>query len=83
MSTDVSHIGTWPPVGPEPTADHLTAVVQGAEETMEKMRAALDAGGIEVRRLARIRPSLEDAFVALTTRGGNDNSERPAQGSPS
>jgi ABC-2 type transport system ATP-binding protein len=54
----------------------LHVVVQSAEETMPKMRAALDAGGVEVRRLARIRPSLEDAFVALTTREGNDHSER-------
>ena len=61
----------------------LHVVVEGAEETMGKMRATLDAGGVEVRRLARIRPSLEDAFVALTTREGNHNSERQAPRSPS
>ena len=61
----------------------LHVVVEGAEETMGKMRAALDAGGVEVRRLARIRPSLEDAFVALTTREGTDNSEPLASRSPS
>jgi ABC-2 type transport system ATP-binding protein len=61
----------------------LHVVVEGADETMGKMRAALDAGGVEVRRLARIRPSLEDAFVALTTREGNDNSEPSAPRSPS
>ena len=61
----------------------LHVVVEGAEETMGKMRATLDAGGVEVRRLARIRPSLEDAFVALTTREGNHNSERQAARSPS
>jgi ABC-2 type transport system ATP-binding protein len=59
----------------------LHVVVQGAEETMGKIRAALNAGGVEVRRMAPIRPTLEDAFVALTTREGNDNSERPAPGS--
>ena len=61
----------------------LHVVVEDAEETMAKMRATLHAGGVEVRRLARIRPSLEDAFVALTTREENHHSERPAARSPS
>ena len=61
----------------------LHVVVKDAEETMGKMRATLDAGGVEVRRLARIRPSLEDAFVALTTREENHNSEPEAARSPS
>ena len=60
----------------------LHVVVDVAEQTMGKMRAALAAGGVEVRRLARIRPTLEDAFVALTTREGNDNSARQVPGLP-
>jgi ABC-2 type transport system ATP-binding protein len=61
----------------------LHVVVDGAEQTMGKMRAALGAGGVEVRRLVRIRPSLEDAFVALTTREGNDHSAPEALRLPS
>jgi ABC-2 type transport system ATP-binding protein len=61
----------------------LHVVVRGAEETIPKLRAALDAGGFEVRRMARIRPSLEDAFVALTTREGNDDCEPEVPGLPS
>src|SRR5215831_9556588 len=46
----------------------LHVVMRGAAETIPKVRAALEADAIEVRRMTRIRPTLEDAFVALTTR---------------
>jgi hypothetical protein len=36
----------------------------------------MEAGGIQVRRIARIRPSLEDAVVALT------GDERNGSGAP-
>jgi len=52
----------------------LHIVVGDAEEAMPTMRAAMEAGGIQVRRIARIRPSLEDAFVALT---GNERNGAP------
>ena len=54
----------------------LHIVVGDAEEAMPAMRAALEAGGIQVRRIARIRPSLEDAFVALTADGRDGGSSR-------
>ena len=44
----------------------LHIVVGDADQAMPTMQAAMEAGGIRVRRIARIRPSLEDAFVALT-----------------
>jgi len=44
----------------------LHIVVGDADKAMPTMQAAMEAGGVEVRRIARIRPSLEDAFVALT-----------------
>ncbi|HTR62636.1 MAG TPA: ABC transporter ATP-binding protein [Candidatus Binataceae bacterium] len=52
----------------------LHIVVGDAEEAMPTMRTAMEAGGIQVRRIARIRPSLEDAFVALT---GNERNGAP------
>jgi ABC-2 type transport system ATP-binding protein len=45
----------------------LHVVVGDAAVAMQQVRAALEQGGINVRRIARIRPSLEDAFVALTS----------------
>ncbi|HEY8455249.1 MAG TPA: LLM class flavin-dependent oxidoreductase [Actinopolymorphaceae bacterium] len=33
LSHDVTHIGTWPEQGPEPTLDHLTSIVTSAEES--------------------------------------------------
>jgi ABC-2 type transport system ATP-binding protein len=39
-------------------------------EVGDAIRAALEADGIVVERLESIRPSLEDAFVALTARRG-------------
>jgi len=32
LSPDVSHVGTWPEEGPEPSLDHLTAIVEAAAE---------------------------------------------------
>ena len=36
-----------------------------AEETVPKIRGALGANGIAVKRLERIEPSMEDVFVAM------------------
>jgi ABC-2 type transport system ATP-binding protein len=44
----------------------LHLVVDDADQALPTMQAAMEAGGVQVRRIARIRPSLEDAFVALT-----------------
>ena len=46
----------------------LHLIVRDTSLTTEALRAKLEAGGIRVRRLDRIRPSLEDSFVALTNR---------------
>ena len=43
------------------------------------IRAALEADGIVVERLESIRPSLEDAFVALTSRGGANAAAEQSQ----
>jgi ABC-2 type transport system ATP-binding protein len=43
----------------------LHVTVDDAEATGARMRQALAAKGIEVRRLERIQPSMEDVFVAL------------------
>jgi ABC-2 type transport system ATP-binding protein len=44
----------------------LHLVVSG-DEIADEVRRALESRGIEVTRLEPIRPSLEDAFVALTS----------------
>ena len=44
----------------------LHIVVPDAEATMRDLQTVMDRDGVKVRRMARIRPSLEDAFVALT-----------------
>jgi ABC-2 type transport system ATP-binding protein len=43
----------------------LHVVVDNAEKGMERIRAALAARNIAIRRLEEIEPSLEDVFVAL------------------
>ena len=43
------------------------------------IRTALEADGIVVERLESIRPSLEDAFVALTSRRGANAAAEPSQ----
>ncbi len=48
-------------------AVHIVAA--DAEAAMRTVRGAMDSNGIRVRRMGKIRPSLEDAFVALTARG--------------
>ncbi|MGO9606704.1 MAG: ATP-binding cassette domain-containing protein [Candidatus Binataceae bacterium] len=45
----------------------LHLVVADGDTAIKAVRAAMDSNGIQVRRLDRIRPSLEDAFVALTS----------------
>jgi len=47
-------------------------LVVSDEAVATAIRAALEADGISVTGLHTIRPSLEDAFVALTTRRAND-----------
>jgi drug efflux transport system ATP-binding protein len=51
----------------------LHIVAADADATMRSVQADMDASGIQIRRMSRIRPSLEDAFVALTSgdREGN------------
>jgi ABC-2 type transport system ATP-binding protein len=43
----------------------LHVVVDDVDGAMERIRQALAAQGIEIRRLEQIQPSLEDVFVAL------------------
>jgi ABC-2 type transport system ATP-binding protein len=43
----------------------LHVTVDTASETMEKIRAALAAANIQVKRLEPIEPSMEDVFVAM------------------
>ncbi|MBZ5584584.1 MAG: ABC transporter ATP-binding protein [Acidobacteriia bacterium] len=43
----------------------LHVVVEEAERAMEEIRRRLGAKGIEIRRLEKILPSLEDVFVAM------------------
>jgi ABC-2 type transport system ATP-binding protein len=43
----------------------LHVTVDAVEETTVAIRGALRANGIEVRRLERIEPSMEDVFVAM------------------
>jgi ABC-2 type transport system ATP-binding protein len=48
-------------------------------EVASAIRAALEADGIVVERLEPIRPSLEDAFVALTARRGVNGAPEQSQ----
>jgi ABC-2 type transport system ATP-binding protein len=43
----------------------LHVTVEAVGETTERIRGALRASGIEVKRLERIEPSMEDVFVAM------------------
>jgi ABC-2 type transport system ATP-binding protein len=45
----------------------LHLVVQDAAVAMPQLKSYLAGRGIAVRRIEKIRPSLEDAFVSLTT----------------
>ncbi len=45
----------------------LHLVVANVEAATAVVRAAMESRGIQIKRMARIRPSLEDAFVALTS----------------
>ncbi len=53
----------------------LHLVLADAGASMETVRAAMEAAGIEVGRISPIRPSLEDAFVALTRDRRDDNGD--------
>jgi ABC-2 type transport system ATP-binding protein len=48
----------------------LHLVVENAVAAEQHIRAALDQAGITVSHIASIRPTLEDAFVSLTTSRG-------------
>jgi len=52
---------------------HLVLADGGA--SIETVRAGISAGGVEVRRISPIRPSLEDAFVALTRDRRDENGD--------
>jgi ABC-2 type transport system ATP-binding protein len=43
----------------------LHVTVDAVEETTGRIRGALGANRIEIRRLERIEPSMEDVFVAM------------------
>jgi ABC-2 type transport system ATP-binding protein len=43
----------------------LHVTMDGGDQTMARIRAALEQKGIEVRRLERIEASMEDVFVAM------------------
>jgi ABC-2 type transport system ATP-binding protein len=58
----------------------LHVVVPNADAAAAAMRAAFDASGVQVRRLAHIRPSLEDAFVALTSANREEDGAADARG---
>jgi ABC-2 type transport system ATP-binding protein len=51
----------------------LHLVVANADAAMAAVRAAMDSRGIQIKRMERIRPSLEDAFVALTSGDHREN----------
>jgi ABC-2 type transport system ATP-binding protein len=50
----------------------LHLVVNDATAAMPKIRAYLANRGVTVSRIEKIRPSLEDVFVSLTTRRGEE-----------
>ncbi|MGA3315908.1 MAG: ABC transporter ATP-binding protein [Candidatus Korobacteraceae bacterium] len=50
----------------------LHLVVDAAGTAIPQLRTYLEQKGIQVSRLERVRPSLEDVFVALTTNQGID-----------
>ena len=51
----------------------LHLVVANSDAIMPEVRMALESRGIRLRRINRIRPSLEDAFVALTSASRDGN----------
>jgi ABC-2 type transport system ATP-binding protein len=51
--------------------DGLHVAANRAEEAEAAIREALAAAGINLRRLGRVEPSLEDAFISLIERAGN------------
>jgi len=51
--------------------DGLHVASANAAEMESAVRQALDAEGIAIRRLARVEPSLEDAFISLIERSEN------------
>jgi len=51
-------------------------LVVSSDEIADEVRRVLESRGINVTRLQTIRPSLEDAFVALTSgRAANHSAE--------
>jgi ABC-2 type transport system ATP-binding protein len=56
----------------------LHLVVANSDAIMHEVRVALEPRGIRIRRMNRIRPSLEDAFVALTSTSRDGNGVAPS-----
>jgi ABC-2 type transport system ATP-binding protein len=57
---------------------HLTTAHPDLSET--ELRETLAAHGIEVRALHRVKPTLEDAFIFLIERAGNEGQEKGKSG---
>jgi ABC-2 type transport system ATP-binding protein len=54
----------------------LHLVVEKAEEATPEVKKYLSERGVTVRRIEKIRPSLEDVFVSLTTEPRNGRGQR-------
>jgi ABC-2 type transport system ATP-binding protein len=60
----------------------LHVLVRQAETDVEELRAELSSRGLTVNRIHRIRPGLEDAFVALTGKNSAQAREVPSATAP-
>jgi len=56
----------------------LHLVVEKAEEATPEVKKYLSERGVTVRRIEKIRPSLEDVFVSLTTEPSNGSRQKPS-----
>jgi len=56
----------------------LHLVVEKAEEATPEVKKYLSERGVTVRRIEKIRPSLEDVFVSLTTEPRNGRGQKAA-----
>ena len=54
----------------------LHLVVEKAEEATPEVEKYLSERGVTVRRIEKIRPSLEDVFVSLTTEPRNGRGQK-------
>jgi ABC-2 type transport system ATP-binding protein len=55
----------------------LHLVVQAADDAMPRIEKYLAADGIAIGRIEKIRPSLEDVFVSLTTASNAGEEGKP------